>query len=373
MRILMTGGGTAGGVYPGLSVAQELLAQAKWVTTHDDIAWVGCDNSIEQEIMQRAGIRFHTIISGAFRGANVLKVTSSVQKIFRGRRLALAIIREFKPQVVLATGGFVSVPLVLAAQQARVPVLILLPDIEPGLAIRYLSHIARRVTVSFPEVLRFFSSGKAVVTGYPVRRDLFHMSRSEARKSLELQPEGRVLLVLGGSRGARSINNATRDMLPQVLPLAEIIHICGKEDYPLLQEHRHTLPRSEQSKYHLYPYLHAQMTAALVASDLVVARAGAATLAEFPAVGLPAVLVPYPFAGRHQQINADFLAERSAGTILADAALPSDLGPTVCALLKDAERLQAMSQATRALAMPGAAEAIAGELQGLAQGDNRDR
>lgn len=369
MRILMTGGGTGGGVYPGLSVAQELLGQARWATSRDDIAWVGCANSIEQEIMQRSGIPFYAVTSGALRGANLLKAANSMHKTLQGRRQALTIIRQFKPQVVLATGGYVSVPLVLAAHRERVPVLILLPDIEPGMAIRYLSHIARRVTVSFPEVARFFAAGKAVVTGYPVRPELFQMTRTEARNALELQPDGRVLLILGGSRGARSINNATRAMLDQVLPLAEVIHICGKEDYPSLQEYRHTLPRSEQAKYHLYPYLHAQMTAALAASDLVVARAGAATLAEFPAVGLPAVLVPYPFAGRHQQINADFLAVCGAGLILTDAALATDLAPTVCALLEDTERLRAMSQATQMLAMPGAAQAIVVELQGLARGD----
>jgi UDP-N-acetylglucosamine--N-acetylmuramyl-(pentapeptide) pyrophosphoryl-undecaprenol N-acetylglucosamine transferase len=373
MRILMTGGGTGGGVYPGLSVAQELLGQPRWSTSNDDIAWVGCANSIEQEIMQRSGIRFISITSGAFRGANLFKAAKSIHKTLQGRRQALAIIQQFTPHVVLATGGYVSVPLVLAAQQLRVPVLILLPDIEPGLAIRYLSHIARRVTVSFPEVTRYFRRNKAVVTGYPVRPELFQMSKAEARNTLELQLNGRVLLVLGGSRGARSVNNATRSMLTQVLPLAEVVHICGKEDYPLLQEYRHTLTRIEQSRYHLYPYLYTQMTAALAASDLVVARAGAATLAEFPAVGLPAVLVPYPFAGRHQQMNADFLAERGGGLILADASLATDLARTVCTLLEDAERLQAMSMASRAMAMPGAARAIAQELQGLAQGDKGDR
>ena len=364
----MTGGGTGGGVYPGLSVAQELLGQAKWATNRDDIAWIGCANSIEQEIMQRSGITFYTITAGALRGANVLKAMSSIHKTLQGRRQALAIIRQFKPQVVLATGGYVSVPLVLAAKRAGIPVLLLLPDIVPGMAIKYLSHIARRVTVSFPEVARYFTADKAVVTGYPVRPELFKMNRIEARQALELQPEGQVLLILGGSRGARSINNATRAMLAQVLPLAEVIHICGKEDHLLLQEYRHTFPSTEQARYHLYPYLHAQMTAALVSASLVVARAGAATLAEFPAVGLPAVLVPYPFAGRHQQTNAKFLAARGAGIVLADATLATDLELEVCALLEDPERLLAMGQAARAMAMPDAAQAIAGELLGLAQG-----
>jgi UDP-N-acetylglucosamine--N-acetylmuramyl-(pentapeptide) pyrophosphoryl-undecaprenol N-acetylglucosamine transferase len=367
MRILMTGGGTGGGVYPGLSVAQELLGRASWATANADIAWVGGANSIEQEIMQRSGIQFFPVTSGALRGANPLKAASSILKIWQGRQQALAIIRQFKPQAVLATGGYVSVPLVLAAHQARVPVLLLLPDIEPGLAVKYLSHIARRVTVSFPEVARYFP-GKAVVTGYPVRPELFTMSRLEARKILELQPAGLVLLVLGGSRGARSINNATRDILAQVLSLAEVIHICGKEDYPALQEYRHTLTRIDQTRYLLFPYLHAQMTAALVAADLVVARAGASTLSEFPAAGLPAVLVPYPFAGQHQQINAEFLAARGAGVVLDDSTLATNLEPTVSALMQDTKRLQAMSQAARLLARPNAARDIAGELQGLAQG-----
>ncbi|MCE5259026.1 MAG: undecaprenyldiphospho-muramoylpentapeptide beta-N-acetylglucosaminyltransferase [Chloroflexi bacterium] len=365
---MVTGGGTGGHVYPALAVVDELSSNGIWRTSRNEIAWVGVAGNIEQEIIQRAGLRFYAVSSGALRGANPLQALSSIAHLVQGRRQAFGFIREFKPEVVLATGGYVSAPLVLAAHKSRVPVLILLPDIEPGMAVRYLARMAQKVTVSFPEVARYFQPGKVLVTGYPVRPVLFSLTKYQARAELQLHPEGTVLLVLGGSRGARSINNAVSAMLPKILPLADIVHLCGREDYPALQEQRKALPHTQQARYQLYPYLHDQMPAALAAADLVVARAGAATLAEFPAVGLPAILVPYPFAGRHQQMNADFMASHGAGLVLADDALAEHLEPTVLDLLQDASRLREMSRAARAMAMPHAAHAVAEALQNLAKG-----
>lgn len=373
MRIMVTGGGTGGHVYPALAVVEELCGNSVWRTGREDIAWVGVAGNIEQEIIERAGLRFYAVASGALRGANPAQTVSSIARLLQGRRQALGYIREFAPQVVLATGGYVSAPLVLAARSVKVPVLILLPDMEPGMAVRYLARISQRVTVSFPEVARFFDADKVLVTGYPVRPMLFNITKYQAREQLKLHPEGLVLLVLGGSRGARSINNAVSAMLARTLPLAEVVHLCGREDYPTLQTARDAMPAAQQARYQLYPYLHAQMPAALAAADLVVARAGAATLAEFPAVGLPAILVPYPYAGKHQQLNAEYLARHGAGLVLADEALAEELAPTVLALLQDQERLQAMSKASRALAMPQAARDIGKALQALAEGGRRVR
>ncbi|MHB9032864.1 MAG: undecaprenyldiphospho-muramoylpentapeptide beta-N-acetylglucosaminyltransferase [Anaerolineae bacterium] len=373
MRLMVTGGGTGGHVYPALAVVDELCLNSVWRTSRDDVAWVGVSGNIEQEIIQRSGLHFYAVESGALRGANPLQAIGSISRLAKGRRQAIGFIREFKPEVVLATGGYVSAPLVLAARKAGVPALILLPDIEPGMAVRYLARIAQKVTVSFPEVARYFQREKVIVTGYPVRPALFSTPKYQARQELQLQSEGLVMLILGGSRGARSINNAVTAMLPKLLPIAEVIHLCGKEDYPALQERRKTLPHSQQTRYQLYPYLHDQMTAALAAADLVVARAGAATLAEFPAVALPAILVPYPYAGQHQKLNADFLAAHGAGLELADADLAEQLEPTVMGLLQDTQRLKAMSQAARALAMPGAAKAVAAALRDLAAGGKHAR
>lgn len=373
MRVMVTGGGTGGHVYPALAVIEELYGNSVWRTQREDIAWVGVAGNIEEQIIQRAGLCFYAVTCGALRGANPVKAVSSMTRLMRGRQQAIGFIKEFKPEVVLATGGYVSAPLVLAAHNQKVPVLILLPDIEPGMAVRYLARYASLVTVSFPEVSRYFDSAKVLVTGYPVRPTLFSITKYQAREELGLHPEGTVLLVLGGSRGARSINTAVMAMLPRVLPLAEVVHLCGTEDYPMLQEQRNTLPLSQQARYQLYPYLHAQMPAALAAADLAIARAGAATLAEFPAVGLPAVLVPYPYAGGHQQMNAEYLAAHGAGLVLADDVLAEQLQPTVLSLLQDKERLQAMSQASRALAMPRAAHDIAAALQKLAKGGKNAR
>jgi UDP-N-acetylglucosamine--N-acetylmuramyl-(pentapeptide) pyrophosphoryl-undecaprenol N-acetylglucosamine transferase len=284
----------------------------------------------------------------------------------RGMRQATGIVEAFHPDVVLATGGYVSVPLVMAARD-RCPIAIYLPDLEPGLAVRFLSRFAARICVSFDVVAQHFPAEKVVVTGYPVRPELYLADRDKARAALGLGDVLPTLLVLGGSRGAHSLNEAVRHAMPDLLRSVEVVHICGYEDYERLAHDRAAWPEDLQIRWHLYPYLHEEMTDALASADLVVARAGAATLGEFPAVGLPAVLVPYPYAGEHQQANASYLADRGAARIVSDERIGTDLLPIVRELLEDRERLTAMSAASRALAAPRAADAIVETLQDLAQ------
>jgi UDP-N-acetylglucosamine--N-acetylmuramyl-(pentapeptide) pyrophosphoryl-undecaprenol N-acetylglucosamine transferase len=172
--------------------------------------------------------------------------------------------------------------------------------------------------------------------------------------------------VFGGSRGARSINQALAAALPQVLPHCQVIHISGTLDWPATQERAAQLPATLRERYHPFAYLHDEMAQALAAADLVVARAGASTLGEFPLLGLPSILVPYPYAGQHQDLNADYLAERGAAWKLADSELSARLAPLVIELLSDAARLDRMSQAAGSLARPDAAANIARELERLA-------
>jgi UDP-N-acetylglucosamine--N-acetylmuramyl-(pentapeptide) pyrophosphoryl-undecaprenol N-acetylglucosamine transferase len=251
-----------------------------------------------------------------------------------------------------------------------VPVLIYLPDIEPGLAIKFLARFADRVAVTAQPAANHFRPGQAVVTGYPVRRELFERDRAEAQARLGLTgvDDGLpVLLVFGGSQGARSINRAVSDGVEKLLRAAQVIHISGRHDAEWTQARRASLPESLRARYHLYDYLREEMVDALLAADLVVSRAGAATLGEFPAAGLPAVLVPYPYAGAHQWTNAHYLAEAGAAITIADADLGTDLVPTVLDLLADDGRRAAMSGAARVLAQPDAAQRIAHELEELVQ------
>ena len=177
------------------------------------------------------------------------------------------------------------------------------------------------------------------------------------------------MLILGGSRGAHSINVAVSESLEKILGLAQVIHVAGEEDSPWLQERREKLPVELRQRYHLHAYLHEEMVPALLAADLAVARAGAATMGEFSAAGLPSILVPYPYAGQHQEANADFLASRGAALKVLDGKLASGaLLPAVQTLLADEQALHSMADHARKLAMPDAARAIAWQLASLSGG-----
>ncbi len=291
----------------------------------------------------------------------------SLWRAGRGARQCAAILQEFRPDVTLVTGGFVAAPVVWASWRAGVPVLIYLPDIEPGVAIRYLSRLARRVAVSFPEVARHFP-GKALVTGYPVRRSFLTVAgqRNAARQALGLADDAPVVLVFGGSRGARSINQALATALTELLSACQVVHVTGTLDWPEARERVQALPGHLRHRYHIYPYLHQEMAQAMAAADLAIARAGASTLGEFPVMGLPSVLVPYPYSGQHQEANADYLVARGAALKVADHELPSRLAPTVLRLLDQPDTLAAMRQAASDLAVRDAAAAIAEACRQLA-------
>jgi UDP-N-acetylglucosamine--N-acetylmuramyl-(pentapeptide) pyrophosphoryl-undecaprenol N-acetylglucosamine transferase len=197
--------------------------------------------------------------------------------------------------------------------------------------------------------------------------------KDTARAALNLDADLPLLLVFGGSRGAHSINQALLAALPQLLPICQVVHISGQLDWPAIgdagmqiaAELAATAGRSDV-RYHPYPYLHDEMVQALAAADLVIARAGASVLGEFPAVGLPSILVPYPYAGQHQDANAAYLADRGAALVVPDSELAGRLAPAVLGLFTKPERLAAMAAGTRALARPDAAAAIGQKLRQLA-------
>ncbi len=334
---------------------------------------------MEQAIVEREStLPFRAIRAAAVRGRGPVQLAQSAAAIAAGVREALRLIREERPAAILGTGGYVTVPLFLAARAARVPTLIYLPDIRPGWAVRALAPIATRVACSFEPSLRYLPRGKTIVTGYPVRAELGRLDREESRAILGLSKGGHgdpplpVLLVYGGSRGARSINRAIEALLRPLLELAEIVHVCGREgDEVFLRQAASGLPPELQARYHLHPYLQGTMPQALTAADLTICRAGASTLAELPAVGLPAVLVP--LVAVHQDENADYLADRGAAVSVRDDEMLGSSEPVdgplfreVRRLLSDRQALGAMAERSRSLARLDAADRIAGALLALA-------
>jgi len=321
--------------------------------------------------VNRARIAFQAVDAGGLVGKSPTDAVRSLRALVRGCWQAYRVLGRFRPDVVLATGGYASAPAVVAAWLRRCPVLIYLPDVSPGLAVRVLSHLARRVAVTFDATQDRFPPNKAVVTGYPVRGALFVPTGPDTRRRLGLETELPLLLILGGSSGARSINQATLRDLDALLALAEIIHIVGEHDLHAALQSRGDLPEALRCRYHPHAYLHEEMLDALRAADLAVARAGAATMGEFSAVGLPSVLVPYPYAGFHQAHNADYMVSRGAAVRIDEASLSGGaLSQAVLRLLQDPQQRAIMSERARSLARPDAARHIALELGSLA-GDAR--
>jgi UDP-N-acetylglucosamine--N-acetylmuramyl-(pentapeptide) pyrophosphoryl-undecaprenol N-acetylglucosamine transferase len=258
------------------------------------------------------------------------------------------------------TGGYVAVPMALAGRD--VPSLLYVPDIEPGLALKTLARFADKIALTTDASLPYFKRlERLVVTGYPTRLGLNQRDRAEAKKVLNLTDEAPVLLAWGGSKGARSINNAIIAALPALLERAQVVHLTGELDWEKIQEQTKTAgPR-----YHAYPYLHEEMGAALASADLVISRAGASALGEYPLFGLPAILVPYPFAWRYQKVNADYLAGRGAAVVVEDQQLAERLIPVVVDLLDHPEKRTAMKAAMQRLARPDAAAEIGRHLISL--------
>jgi undecaprenyldiphospho-muramoylpentapeptide beta-N-acetylglucosaminyltransferase len=355
---MISGGGTGGHVYPALAVADWLTIDSPQAPT---LCWVGSTGGVEESLATRAGIPFNGISAAGMRGRHPLAMLNALWAMSRGFWQARQIVGAFRPDVLFVTGGYVCVPVTLAARLAHVPVIIYLPDMQPGLAIKFLARFADRIAVTVPSATDYFRPDQAVVTGYPVRRGLFERDPAQARARLGLDAKSEsppVLLVFGGSQGAHSINQAICDGIEILLEEAQVIHISGQRDAEWTQTRRASLPQALRGRYHLHAYLHEAMGDALLAADLVVSRAGASTLGEFPVAGLPAVLVPYPHAGAHQWDNAHYLVEAGAAIAIADADLETGLVPTVLDLLADVDRRASMRQAARALARPDASGRI---------------
>ncbi len=335
-----------------------------------EFLWIGTAGQIEESLIPRAKLALETIAAGPIVGVSWRDKMLNTAKMFWSIGTASHIMARFKPDVLFMTGGYVNVPVAIAAWMRRIPALIYLPDIEPGLAIRRLSQLSEVVAATSDASRPFFPTGKVVVTGYPVRSELrlaAKIAREEALAQFDLGPERTTLLVTGGSRGARSINRALMSILPVLLETYQVIHLSGSLDWPEVEDSARHLSGQQREFYRPLPFLHRRMGAAFRSADLVLARAGASMLGECPAFGLPAVLVPYPYAWRYQKVNADYLAERGAAIVLADERLDEDLLATLKELLEDPNRLEQMAAASRRLGVPDAEDRLARTIQTVAR------
>ena len=357
---MISGGGTGGHIYPAVVVARELRTQEV-----SSFLFVGDASGVEAQLVPREGFPFQGITTASLLGSPLWRVPGQLGRVVLGITQAKRIVDEFKPQAIFATGGYVCFPAVVAGWLQGVPSLLYLPDIVPGVAVRALAPITSRVALSFAESKGYFAPQKSVVTGYPVRQELLTLDKATAREELGISREEKLLLVLGGSRGAHNINLAVSQTLPELLKICPVVHIGGYEDEGWLKEERERLPKELQERYRIHAYLHEEMPWALAAADLAVSRAGASTLGEFPAAGLPSILVPYPYAAGHQERNANYMVESGAAVKIKDADLKVSLLPVVGRLFADEEVLAQMARAAHRLAQPEAAQRIVDELRAL--------
>jgi len=325
----------------------------------------------EKRLVDASDISFdayHEVFAGPIVGVKPLRALSSVIKMATGLVQSLSLMLSKRPQAILMTGGWANVPLAVAGWILRVPMLVYLPDIEPGTTIRVLSRFVEKIATTVPDSAQYFREGQTVTTGYPLRHAITSATREAAVSYFELDPTLKTLLVTGGSRGARTINIALGDILPDLLnEHVQIIHVTGKLDYDRTREQ--VAATLDHPNYHLFDYLDSEaMGLAFAASDIVLGRSGASAVGEFPYFGAASILIPYPYAWRYQRVNADWLAEQGAGVRINDEDMVNDLLSTLQSLLRDDNKLSQMQACAKALHSGNGSQNIARELLSLAGG-----
>lgn len=359
MRLLIAGGGTGGHIYPALAVARSLHELA----TEAEIAWVGGHRGLEALIVPAAGIPLRRLVLRSLRTVELdqhavldpLRLAASVPQ-------AAAILATERPAAIFTTGGYVAVPVLLAAAPLGIPVVLWDGNVVPGRAVRLTARLADALAVSFEATCAALASAAGsrpcYVTGTPIR-DTRHVDREAARTRMRV-PEGvRVLLVFGGSQAVRRLNLAVHDALPRLVERLAVIHVTGDDGYAAALADREQLPSDARGRYLPHPFLRDDMLSALASADLVVGRAGSSTLAEVSAMGVPIVVVPYPHAAGHQRANARALVEAGAARLIEDDAFDAEALLDAATLLDDPARHLAMSAAARGLGRPGASAAVA--------------
>ncbi|HEY7649243.1 MAG TPA: undecaprenyldiphospho-muramoylpentapeptide beta-N-acetylglucosaminyltransferase [Methylomirabilota bacterium] len=358
--ILIAGGGTGGHTSPGLAVAVVLRARGL------ECAWIGSRAGIEARLVPERGITYYPIPTGKLRRYwSAQNITDLTINLPAGVGAAWRLVRRLRPQVVFSTGGFVGLPVVLAAALARRPIVVHEQTAVPGLANRIAARFARRIAVTFPDRTGAFPAAKVTVTGNPLRPELRGGSRAEAAARFGLDPALPLVYVTGGAQGAQRINRTVGEILPALLDQAQVIHQCGDHpstgDRQWLERRRAALAPALARRYTVLPYIGAELAGVYAAAALVIGRAGAGTVNECCQLGVPALYIPLPgTSGDEQTANARHVEQAGGCAVLPQADLsPPRLLERVRSLLADASALKEMSERARLVAVPGAAERIA--------------
>lgn len=325
---------------------------------------------MEAELVARRNIPYRSIPAAGIHGVGLRSLPGNISLLFQGVKASRKILDEFKPDMLFFTGGYVAAPMAYAGRNK--PISLYVPDIEPGMALKFLARFADSIALTAEESKSYFGKRKqTVVTGYPLRKDLNQIEQATAKKSLNISTIKPMVLIYGGSKGARSINQAVLSILSELLTECQVVHVSGSLDWEEVNRAASTLDGALRKNYFPFPYLHEEMGFAFAAADLVVCRAGASTLGELPFYSLPAILVPYPYAWRYQKVNADHLVSTGGAVIIEDSQLKSSLLAKIKELLRDPARLEKMAAAILSIARPDAASQIADLIIGTAMKKER--
>ena len=367
MRIAVAGGGTGGHIYPAVAVIDYLRQTGCSV----DVIFVGTRRGLERSIVPALGYRMRKIVSRPLPAKRGAAFAYSIMCASVGIMQSMAIIAADRPKVVLGTGGYASGPFVVAARLMGVPTLLIEPNIVPGRTTMMLARFVNEIDLGFQESVRHFARGTNLrVAGIPTRPGLLDRTREDGLRRFDLDRDKKTVFIFGGSRGASSINRAfvgAAQALAERHDLQFVVQ-TGTVDFESVSKAVGDIDVTTR----VYPYIE-DIGYAYAAADLVVSRAGAGTVAELTACGLPSILVPYPHAtASHQEANARLLERSGAASVILDKDLDGDvLARAICSIIYDGTKTEGMSDRSRALGKPDAAREIATRLVGLAASKGR--
>jgi len=358
MKMVLAGGGTGGHVYPALSVAEELAGRFPGL----DLLFIGTRSGLESRVIPESGYRIRYVSSRGVRGKGPLGTMFTLATVSVGLFQALSILMRFRPSLVFGSGGYASASVILAASMLRCRIVLQEQNSIPGLTNRLLASRAERIYLGFEAAREHLAGRRGVlVTGNPLRRSIVGEDTDDRRSEFGLAAGPPALLVFGGSQGARNLNRAVVDYLLRTDGVQAIIQ-TGNRDYRWVRERLEPCA----GRVYISPYI-SNIHHAYRAADVALTRAGALSVSELAAVGLPAVLVPYPYAADdHQTLNARHLVEAGGAVMIEDGRLSGEtLGDVLDRLFADGGRLEKMKSALGAVARPDAAVRIADDIQAL--------
>jgi len=364
-KILFTGGGTGGHIFPLIAVARELMRFYRPGTLQ--LYFIGPNDDFVNLLLSTEEIKVKTILSGKIRRYFSLQaffsnIIDAVFKIPFGTIQALFQIMLWQPNIIYSKGGYGSIPVILAGWFLGVPIFIHESDISPGFANRFAGRFAKEIFISFPKT-EYFPASKIMLVGNPIRREVLQGSKEEATKIFKLSNEKPVILILGGSQGAQRINDMLFQILTEILMEFELIHQCGEKNFKQVWAEAKVVTKQEYAKYyHVIPFLREnELRHAYQAADLIVSRGGSASIAEIAALGKPSIFIPLPESAQNHQVkNVTSFAESGATVVIEEENLtPRFFLERLRFLFSHREKLDEMARKAKEFSMPDAANIIA--------------